>query len=583
MNKNHHHTLSLLALVVALAFTSCQDWLTIYPTDKIVGENYWKKKSDVEEMVTGAYKAMIDGGIQERAIIWGGFRSDELTKTTSWSNSDLENTEAVILTSTNGMNNWASFYTVINDCNIVLNHAPAVRDLDPEYTEGDYQSDRAQMLALRSLCYFYLVRAFRDVPYTTTSYENDSESPLVAQLPAGAVLDSCMASLKEAEPHIVHTGGYGAGDWRNVGLFTLDAVHALMADISLWKAAMTHQAADYQAAADYAEMVLTSKDAYYRSTHGASVITGGDRYHLYSGAQALEQVFMQGNSSESILEWQYDGKNNANTTLAKYYWKTSSGSSISGLMASKCFAVPNNGTNTNTAFTNIDGANYIFDTSRDYRYWNVVANVDPSVTSPSAKPIRKLVDDVPFSSPLQSGSQNHTGTYNEFSQNWIVYRITDLMLMKAEALVELSSDMSDSRMQEAFDLVKTVNQRSLVTNPGLDSLNRENYNSKERMEKLVLAERERELCFEGKRWFDLVRYAYRHMEGVEPYKLMTDMNGSYPAIYTGMLDLVERKYEAGSSAFSLKMRGEPYLYWPVLQSEIKVNALLKQNPVYKDE
>ena len=51
---------------------------------------------------------------------------------------------------------------------------------DPEFTEGDYEVVKAQMLALRSLCYFYLVRAFRDVPYTSRSYEDDSQVEAVA-------------------------------------------------------------------------------------------------------------------------------------------------------------------------------------------------------------------------------------------------------------------------------------------------------------------------------------------------------------------------------------------------------------------
>ena len=31
------------------------------------------------------------------------------------------------------------------------------------------------------------------------------------------------------------------------------------------------------------------------------------------------------------------------------------------------------------------------------------------------------------------------------------------------------------------------------------------------------------------------------------------------------------------------MKSEPYLYWPILESELKVNNLLKQNPVYIQE
>jgi hypothetical protein len=50
------------------------------------------------------------------------------------------------------------------------------------------------------------------------------------------------------------------------------------------------------------------------------------------------------------------------------------------------------------------------------------------------------------------------------------------------------------------------------------------------------------------------------------------------------LELVARKYDSnGGSAVSYKMKSEPYLYWPILLSETKVNSTLKQNPVYQQE
>ena len=80
ITKNIKHTLiaCLLCCGAAAAFTACNDFLTIYPTDRIVAEDFWKKKSDVDQMVDGCYLSMINYNIQERAIMWGGYRSDEL-------------------------------------------------------------------------------------------------------------------------------------------------------------------------------------------------------------------------------------------------------------------------------------------------------------------------------------------------------------------------------------------------------------------------------------------------------------------------------------------------------------------------
>ena len=129
-------------------FSACNDFLTIYPTDRIVDEDFWKKRADVDQMVDGCYLSMIDYSVQERAIMWGAFRSDEIVKLKDYNDNTLENIAAVNLLPTNRYNNWEHFYKVINNCNIVLNHAPQVMEEDPEFTEGDYQVVRAQMLAL---------------------------------------------------------------------------------------------------------------------------------------------------------------------------------------------------------------------------------------------------------------------------------------------------------------------------------------------------------------------------------------------------------------------------------------------------
>ena len=110
---------SMVMATAVLTLGSCNDFLTIYPTDKTIGPDFWKTKADVQEMVSGAYQAMAAGGIQERAIVWGSFRSDELEKTNGYSNHDLENISAANLLPSNGLNSWGDFYGVINRCNIV--------------------------------------------------------------------------------------------------------------------------------------------------------------------------------------------------------------------------------------------------------------------------------------------------------------------------------------------------------------------------------------------------------------------------------------------------------------------------------
>lgn len=569
------------AFSVACAFSSCEDFLTIYPTDRTVGEDFWKTKADVEEMVNGCYQSMLSYNIQERAIIWGAFRSDELVKYKDYSSTTLDNISAVNLLPNNGFNDWSSFYYVINHCNIVLNHAPEVMVQDPEFTQGDYQTVRAQMLALRSLCYFYLVRTFRDIPYSLQSYEDDDQNMALPQNAPAYVLEKCLEDLAEAERYIMKSGAYGTGNWRNWGYMTRDAVNALTADIYLWRASMTHNMNDYQEAVNYADKVIKAKHEYYNQQHqgGISAATD-DIYHLSNYPQAFISIFSEGNDQESILEWQFNGRNNANQALGNYYYRSGdpdNPKTTSNLMASTIFSTPSSTAN------NAD-AKKIYLSKNDYRFWNNV--YDANNDEAEQLSIRKMIDKngLVISTSSTSGATKSTfRQLKEFAQNWIVYRLPDVMLMKAEALVELAGDDNEEMLKEAFDLVYAVNKRAM-SKDATDLLNFNDFKTKTDMELLVLAERERELCFEGKRWWDLMRYSYRHMQGVDITKTLAETS-SWPELYKPMLKFIVRKYGEGGQgdAISYKMKSEPYLYWPVLESEMKVNPLLKQNPVFEQE
>ena len=194
---------------------------------------------------------------------------------------------------------------------------------------------------------------------------------------------------------------------------------------------------------------------------------------------------------------------------------------------------------------------------------------------------------MPANSVIPTNKQGYTylqaRSFDNYKQNWIVYRITDVMLMKAEAETQLAGTDAN-KLKHAFLIVNAVNKRSLdPLAVNKDSLvYKDNYDKQAKLELLCLQERGRELLYEGKRWYDLVRYSYRHMTGVDPTKTLyeIDPKGSlYPTLDNAdneLKNILNAKYGTGV----IKFKNEAFLYWPILQQETKNNKLLHQNPVY---
>ena len=594
MNKKTNHIIKSLAVAFlgGLSLCSCTDFLTIYPTDKTVGENFWKNKDQVDQMVTGAYTGMISGSNIERFIMWGDYRSDVLKKTNALNNTTLDNITNVDLYPSSGYNSWSSFYYVINTCNLVMNHAQDVLAVDPDYTEGDYQTTRAQMLGLRALCHFYLVRTFRDVPYVTKAYEKSDDLTLDGQLAPDSTLQLCINDLVEAERGCYKYGTFAADDWRSVGLLSKDAINAILADVYLWRASLWSQTDKekaktyYQACIDYADKVLESHKRFYENNYKGSASSDNATapYYLLSGNQAFYQNFVEGNSRESILELQFDGTSNVNNIVRQYFYKHLNTTSTYGMVAG-AMAAGNPISDNPTPSTSSASISALYQSENDYRYYDNSYEVNDA--NASSFPIRKMVYNMSANSMIPTNKQGYTYSqtrgFDNYKQNWIMYRITDVMLMKAEAETQLAGTDAN-KLKHAFLIVNAVNKRSLdPLAVNKDSLvYKDNYDKQAKLELLCLQERGRELLYEGKRWYDLVRYSYRHMTGVDPTKTLYEIDPKgtlYPTLSNAdneFKNILAAKY--GTSI--LKFKNEAFLYWPILQQETKNNKLIHQNPVY---
>lgn len=559
----------LLALPVLLSTTACSDWLEVKPQNVITIDEFWNEKADVDGMIAGLYTTFESQNVVERMMVWGEFRSDNIsTGANITKNPSLENVFRENINASNGYTTWDQFYYIINQANTIIDKAPAVAEKDPAFSESELKADIAECSALRDLAYFYLIRTFRDVPYTTTAYYDDDQ---VMDLPATKfddVLDSLITDLEKVKDDAVVTWPASSSTKAlyQTARITRTAIYAMLCDMYLWKQ-------DYQNCIKYADLVINDKMREYKEKYGSTAsapdLSRFNGYPLISGTtpgssyfgRAYSTIFGNygkeetGNSLESILELNYMSADNmpSNGAVNALYGPSESGT---GYGAASSYVKETTDDRSST--------NYIY-YYRDARYYE---NINNSAIIAKYQYTNSTIDISNSSKPFVIYGGRFTK--DKVKGNWIIYRLTDVMLMKAEALAAMMSDGSTMTDQDktyrnqAFSLVNAVNKRSVLqTDANLkDTLTLNTYDTKDKMQTLVMDERQRELMFEGKRYYDLVRRARR--------------DGNTSVLSTDVL----HKFSSGGSAVSSKFAKMDYIYWPYNVDELKVNKHLKQNPAF---
>lgn len=294
---------TIVALGAVCALTACDDYLTLYPEDDMIDDEYWTDADKVQSVVAAGYRYMADNNVLRKLIYWGELRSDNVEYSTG--GTDEDNLYNQNLLSSSGLVKWDGFYKVVNICNNVIQKAPAVRGVDANFTEAKFHSYMAEAYTLRALCYFYLVRAFGDVPYVTEPSDSEQKDYLVSQTPQAEVLDNVIADMEQ------YGLQWAPDDWPTEeythGRVTLNAVRALLADMYLWRASdatNTAQAADYRKVVDYCDAILTDDN---------STLVFADYETMYS------DVFYRGNATESIFELNFVTNGLANTSTSALY------------------------------------------------------------------------------------------------------------------------------------------------------------------------------------------------------------------------------------------------------------------------
>lgn len=471
--------------------TSCEEFLDIKPVSQgIFVENQssdsilFKSASEAESALAGVYADFRNEYFELDYFVNGDAQSDDAyAGADNPANFQIDD-YAIDATNLNITRDWAYLYSTIGKANTVINNVQSV--IDPELTSQRKQEMISEASFIRAFAYFHLVQLWGDVPLQLTevksiSAENlDDIYPLLfpARAPMAEVYEQIIADLETA---LIGVKALNA----NKNIVTTGAVNTLLA-----KVYATREPHDWSKVLKYCNDVIAGP---------------------YSLLPEYDQLWDNSveNSAESIFEINYEGSSSSGNWGVNMFrgldWKK--------------FNIPSNDLvnafdnegdmvrkNASIAFEDVTG-------HWSDQHW-------PQTNYPFVNKYRALDQPSP--------------------QNYIFFRLADILLLKAEALNE-TGDVAG-----AAELVNQVRNRAHLANTTA--------NTQDAMRLAIEKERRLELAFEGHRWFDLKRTG----RAIQVINAVTD-------------------FGLASMSYNLT---ESKLVWPIPQSEIDKNSKLEQNPGY---
>lgn len=484
-------TIILLSALMMLTHTSCDSFLDQKPTDGLVLDEYWKNKEEVLSTLGGAYQLFAE--LDYQLFVHGELRGDMLVPNGTVTPQAERDMMSANIRPEISYAKWDKFYSCINICNHIIEFTPQVND--PTFSDYLKQQYISEATFLRSMCYFYLVRIWQDVPYITTPTTTDEGMFFITKTLGTEILKNIKTDLIAIRNKMPEFPTVEKSKSRG----TAGAVNALLADISLWNF-------EYDDCITYIEAVENSGHYF--------LLPSTQWYSNYNPGFSLENIFEiyynqaigQGNTFSTRLF--------TSTTTAINYFASE-------------YAIKMLSIETTEASELIRGNGSLSINNQVWKYAGALS--DRTTLRPSS-----------------------TNT----SAHFIVYRLADLYLMKAEAY----SQKATPEFENARRYLNLVRDRSNMSQY-------QNLNSAQTFEDVIFEERAKELAYEGKRWFDLIRMGRRN-NFLRKNVLIDILIQNVPS--TQKLVLKSRLSDPNG------------WYMPIHDLEIDRNKNLKQNTYYDE-
>ncbi|MES2454217.1 MAG: RagB/SusD family nutrient uptake outer membrane protein [Bacteroidota bacterium] len=547
---------SIAVLSVLIAFGSCKKAIDEQPISEGLLKDFLHNKIEADAAIAGMYgefqQTMIgDGQFRNRMTWWGEARSDNWERRLTYATTASNEIDLNGLTEINEHADWSFLYSTIGRANLLIKRLPEIKQFTPVGTVGALtpaleNSYMAQSYAMRALCYFWIARVWGNAPIRTEPYLSISEQGEQTQDPQAKVLEQAISDLTKA--YELTAKGANTPVW----YLGEAAITSILADVYMWRAGTTKNAADYAEAIVWFKRLFAAKAPTAKVYNAAGVSAtgaGGSVADLQTGATWNAQFANPVTSVETIFNIHWENIANGCACMAGISRTTNEPVIRMAdplwtnwpLVATASYV---NGSVTTTSTVDIrvkQTYNISSATNqpiRDRSFWKFYAGAFTAATATA-----------PYNFALPNGSYASNLPYNTETNVYIpLYRLSGMYLLYAEAL---------NKVGDRTNAVKYLNL--IKTRAGVPTVTVANFSNESLLEMEILKERQFELIGEGVRWFDLVR-TDRVKEVMDPILITRQTAAGNPA--TGWGD-DKRRY-----------------YWPLATRVLFSNSLLVQNQPY---
>lgn len=218
------YSIILLAALGLGTFTGCNDVLDVEPTTAIEAEGAVIDFTTLNRSALGAYSIIQSTNYYGlRYLIYQDVYADNMAHSGTFTTDREVSARRINASNLQLSSTWATMYSAINRANIVLRDADRLTNI----TDAQRNQIKGEMLFLRALVHFDLVKVFGAVPVVLTPTTTIAEIQSLGRTPVAEVYNAVLSDLQQAETMLSAAGG------TNPRRATAEAAAALQARVYL--------------------------------------------------------------------------------------------------------------------------------------------------------------------------------------------------------------------------------------------------------------------------------------------------------------------------------------------------------------